>query len=100
MFAVIIIMTGTLAPMRSVARDPALTDNVYGRLLSFFSPWKRETTTDTFKGVTAAAAGFGAAGAGFSWVRTMTDKASANAKTSAIVCRCFVTDVLLLRRPE
>src|SRR5262245_22862023 len=91
-------MTGTLAPIRREACEPALTDSVYGRLLSFFSPWNRETTTDTFNGVTAAAGGFGGAGAGFSWLRTMTDEASANAKTSAIVCRCFVTDVLLLCR--
>jgi hypothetical protein len=77
-----------------------LTDSEYGRLLSFFSPWKRETSTCTFSGMAGAVAGgFGAAGAGFSWLRTMTDEASANANTSAIVCTYFVTGVLLLRRP-
>src|SRR6266545_1305648 len=101
MLAVMIIITGTFAPIRSVARESALTDSVYGKPLSFFSPWYREIRTCTLSGVFGPSTGAGLAtgAAGLSWVRTLTDEASANANTSAIVCRCFVTDVLLLRRP-
>src|SRR4029453_13067013 len=48
--------TGTSTPIRRFTLLPlAFTKSVYGRLLIFFSPWNRETTTSSLTGMIGGA---------------------------------------------
>src|SRR5262245_40385664 len=92
----------TCMPILRLAPPPsALTEIVYGWLLSFFSPWYREMTTRTFSSVgsfagAAACGATGAAAGGAGCCARTTPLGIARNASAIDRAKCLITVRLLL----